>query len=62
MRLVIDLDEKYKDLFYDLVKTAEATIIKEGPEFWRDYPEHVRTGIEKSLSKLKMVRPNHTKK
>ena len=53
MRLVIDLDEKYKDLFYDLVKTAKATIVKEEPEFWMDYPEHVRAGVEKSLQQAK---------
>jgi hypothetical protein len=53
MRLVIDFDEKYKDLFYHLIKTAKATIVKEEPEFWMDYPEHVRAGIEKSLEQVK---------
>jgi hypothetical protein len=48
MRLVIDLDEKYKDLFYDLVKTAKATIVKEDPDFWTALPEHVKAGIKKS--------------
>jgi hypothetical protein len=53
MRLVIDLDEKYKNLFYEVVKAAKATIVEEEPEFWTDYPEHVRAGIEKSLEQVK---------
>ena len=53
MRLVIELDEKYKNLFYEVAKAAKATIIEEEPEFWMDYPEHVRAGVEKSLEQVK---------
>jgi hypothetical protein len=53
MRLVIDLDEKYRDLFYDLVKTAKATIVKEEPDFWTELPEHVKAGIKKSQQQVK---------
>ncbi|MDR3696447.1 hypothetical protein [Mucilaginibacter sp.] len=55
MRLVIDLDEQYKDLFYTLVKTAKATIVEveEEPEFWMEYPEHVKAGVEKSLEQVR---------
>ena len=53
MRLVIDLDEKYKDIFYEAVKAAKATIIEDEPEFWMDYPEHVQAGVQKSLEQAK---------
>jgi len=53
MRLVIDLDEKYKDLFYDFIKASKATIIEEEVESWMEYPEHVRIGVEKSLEQVK---------
>lgn len=52
MRLVIDLDEKYKNLFYEAVKAAKATIIEE-PDFWSDLPEHVKAGVEKSLEQAR---------
>jgi hypothetical protein len=53
MRLVIDLDEKYKDLFYDFIKASKATIVDEEVESWTEYPEHVRIGVEKSLQQAK---------
>lgn len=53
MRLVIELDEKYKNLFYEVAKATKATIIEEEPEFWMDYPEYVRAGVEKSLEQAK---------
>jgi len=55
MRLVIDLDEKYKNLFFEVVKAAKAKIIEieDEPEFWMDYPEHVRAGVLKSLEQAK---------
>ena len=53
MRLVIDLEEKYKNLFYEVVKAAKATIVKEEPDFWTELPEHVKAGIEKGLEQAK---------
>ena len=53
MRLVIDFDKKHKNLFYEVVKATGATIIEEEPEFWMDYPEHVRAGVEKGLEQAK---------
>ncbi len=53
MRLVIDLDEKYKDLFYEVVKAAKATIVEQEPDFWTELPEHVKTGIKKSQQQVK---------
>jgi len=53
MRLVIDLDEKYKNLFLEVAKAAKATIIIEEPDFWTELPEHVKAGIEKSLEQAK---------
>jgi hypothetical protein len=53
MRPVIDLDEKYKYFFYDLVKKAKATIVKVAPEFWTGNPEHARAGIEKSPEQVR---------
>jgi len=52
MRLVIELDEKYKGLFYEAVKATDATIIEEESDFWLDLPEHVKTGIEKGLEQV----------
>jgi TRAP-type C4-dicarboxylate transport system substrate-binding protein len=49
MRLVIDLDEKYKNLFLEVAKAAKATIIVEEPDFWTELPDHVKAGVEKSL-------------
>jgi hypothetical protein len=52
MRLVIDIDEKYKNLFFEVAKAAKATIIEE-PDFWTELPEHIKEGIEKSLEQAK---------
>ncbi len=52
MRLVIELDEKHKNLFYEVIKVADAKVIDES-ESWMDYPEHVREGIAKSLEQAK---------
>jgi hypothetical protein len=53
MRLVIDLDEKYKNLFYEVVKAAQATIIEEEADFWTELPDHVKAGIEKGIEQAK---------
>jgi hypothetical protein len=53
MRLVIDLDEKYKDIFYEAVKTAKATIVREDADFWTELPEHVKAGIKKSREQVR---------
>lgn len=53
MRLVIELDEKHKDLFYELVKTVKATIIDEEADFWIELLEHVKAGIKKSQEQVK---------
>ena len=47
MRLVIDFDEKYKDLFLEAAKAAKATIITEETDFWTELPEHVKAGIKR---------------
>ena len=52
MRLVIEFDEKYKNLFYEVVKVTKANIITEETEFSMEYPEHVRAGVEKSLEQV----------
>lgn len=52
MRLVIELDEKYKTLFLEVAKAADATIIEE-PDFWTELPGYVTEGIEKSLEQAK---------
>jgi len=54
MRLVIDIDEKYKNLFYEAAKATKATIVEEEDgELWADLPVHVKVGIEKSLEQAK---------
>lgn len=53
MRLVIDLDEKYKNLFYEVVKAAKATIVEQEPDFWTELPEPVKAGIKKSQQQVR---------
>jgi hypothetical protein len=53
MRLVIDIDEKYKNLFYEVVKAAQATIVEEEQDFWTELPDHVKVGIEKGIEQAK---------
>jgi TRAP-type C4-dicarboxylate transport system substrate-binding protein len=53
MRLIIDFDEKYKDLFYEAAKATKATIVEEKQDFWEELPAHVQKGIEKSLEQAK---------
>jgi len=53
MRLVIELDEKYKNLYYEVAKATQATIVEEESECWMEYPEHVRAGVQKSLEQAK---------
>jgi predicted transcriptional regulator len=53
MRLVIDIDEKYKNLFFEAARAAKATIVVEEPDFWTELPEHVKAGIEKGLEQAK---------
>jgi hypothetical protein len=53
MRLLIEIDERYKKLFYDLAKLTNSTIIEEEPELWMDFPEHVRLEIEKGLEQAR---------
>ena len=47
MRLIIDLDEKYKNLYYEMAKATEATIVEEDADFVAELPEHVIAGIRK---------------
>jgi hypothetical protein len=47
MRLVIDFDEKYIDLFLEAAKTAKATVTAEKPDFWEELPEYVKAGIKR---------------
>ncbi|HEY5327243.1 MAG TPA: hypothetical protein VIJ27_09595 [Mucilaginibacter sp.] len=56
--MVIDLDEKYMDHFYDLEKTAKATIIKEEPDFWTELPGRFKAGIKKSQEPIFEDEPN----
>ena len=53
MRLVIELDEKHKNLFYEVIKVAEAKVIEEERDFWTDLPDHVKAGIEKGIEQAK---------
>ena len=53
MRLIIEFDEKYKDLFYELVDATNAIILEEEPDFWNELPPHVIAGIEKGLEQAK---------
>ena len=53
MRLLIEIDERYKKLFYDLAKLTNSTIIEEEPELWMEFPEHVGLGIEKGLEQAR---------
>jgi len=53
MRLVIDLDKKYKNLFYEVVKATKSSIVEEKLDFWNELPEHVKAGIEKSQEQAK---------
>ena len=48
MRLVIDLDEKYKNLYYEMAKATEAVIVEEeDTDVAAELPEHIIAGIRK---------------
>ncbi|MFI5137776.1 MAG: hypothetical protein ACHQIM_08100 [Sphingobacteriales bacterium] len=54
MRLVIDLDEKYKNLYYEMAKATQASIIEEEDDFMTEQlPEHVIAGIRKGQEQAK---------
>ena len=47
MRLVIDVDEKYRNLYYELAKATQSTIIEEEAGVPEALPAAVKAGIEK---------------
>ena len=53
MRLVIDIDDRYKKLFYGLANITGAAIVDEEGDFWGGLPEHVKTRIENSFEQVK---------
>ncbi len=53
MRLVIDIDEKYKELFFEAAKAVKGTIVVENSDFWTELPEYVKKGIQKSQEQAK---------
>jgi predicted transcriptional regulator len=53
MRLVIELDEKYKNLYYEVAKATQATIVEEDADFLTELPEHVIAGIKKGQEQAK---------
>jgi hypothetical protein len=53
MRLVIEFDEKYEHLFFELVIATKSTIVDVQSDLVTDYPEHVRKGIEKGLEQAR---------
>jgi len=53
MRLVIDLDDEYENLFLEVVKAAKATIVVEEVDIETGLPDHVKRGIEKGLEQVK---------
>ncbi len=53
MRMVIDLDEKYKTLYYEMVKATQAVIVEEEPELSAEVREHIISGIKKGREQVK---------
>ena len=53
VRLTIDFEEKYKNLFYEVIKATKSTIVAEEPDFYSELPDHVKAGIEKGIEQAK---------
>lgn len=53
MRMVIDLDEKYKTLYYEVAKATQSIIVEEEPELSAEVREHIISGIKKGRDQVK---------
>ena len=53
MRLVIDVDEKYRNLYYEVAKATRATIIEENAEDPEMLPDAVKAGIAKGMEQVR---------
>jgi hypothetical protein len=53
VRLIIDFEEKYKNLFYEVIKATDSTIVHKEFDFDTELPEYVKAGIEKGLEQAK---------
>jgi hypothetical protein len=53
VRLIIDFEERYKNLFYEVIKATDSTIVHDEFDFDTELPEHVKAGIEKGLEQAK---------
>lgn len=58
MRLTIDLDEKYKNLYYEMAKATHSVIVEEDEEATAEIPEHVIAGVKRAQERVKN---GHTK-
>jgi len=53
MRMVIDLDEKYKNLYYEMAKATQAVIVAEEPDLSTKVQQHILNGIRKGQEQVK---------
>jgi hypothetical protein len=52
MRIVIDTDEQYKNLFLEIANSIKAKISFNSEDLYENLPEHVKKGVEKSREEI----------
>jgi hypothetical protein len=53
MRVVIEADERYRDVLLEMAHTIKAKIEFSEEDFWEDLPMHVKSGIAESQEEFK---------
>ena len=55
MRVVIEADEQYKNMFLEIAQAIKAKITFQENDFWDELPEHVNEGILEGQEKVHSV-------
>lgn len=53
MRVVIETDEQYRNLFLEIANSIKAKITFADEELYEELPDHVKKGVEESREEMK---------